>query len=315
MIGGVKLASKQIITANFGDDTLSIITKVSSLECKKVDLKELICKENNTVYIGGMNKIGPTEMLRDSYGNLLVINSWDDSLFRIDLEEMILLESVKVGRYPLNIKLFNNKLYVLNADSSSLSIIDEKDLLVLESINLGGRPTDLTIDEIGKNIYITNYENNKLCKINIDSGEMMNIELPFQPLKIINEEDAIYILSFMNNGLVNYSNLSKINIEENKIIWSIRLKGTYYDFVKSKGKEYFRLIDSQNGYLYHLDAKNQRIKKGVYLGGLPSKIISDGENLYINDLLNDEIIILNELDHSIEYRVRVGKEPQGIFLL
>lgn len=315
MTGGVKLASKKIVTANYGGDTLSIINNISTGEVNNIDLKELVSKKNKCIKPQMLDKIGPIALTKDRHGNLLVINSWDDSLFRIDIQKMILMESIKVGRYPINIKLFADKIYVLNADSSSLSIIDEKDFILLESINLGGKPTDLQIDEENENIYIANYDNYNLSRISINTGEITNIALPFQPLKIVLEKDFIFILAFLNNGLINYSQLSKLNIHERKIMWSIKIKGIYYDFIKLNKREYFALIDSQSAYLYELDSKGQKINKKIHLGGLPNKIITDNEKLYINDLLNDEIIVLDILDYGIKYRIRVGKEPQGIFLL
>lgn len=315
MTGGVKLVAKKIITANHGDDTISIINMEDVSDIKNINLKEIIHKKYGTIKFQSTDSIGPMALSIDRNEKLLVANSWDDSLFKIDMEKKTLLESIKVGRCPINIKIFNNRIYVLNSDSSSLSVIDEKDFNILESINFSGKLTDLQIDERNSHIYIANYDNSDISKISIDTGKISHIKLKSQPFRMIIEEDSIFVLGFLDNGFINYNNLSKINIDNSKVEWSVKLKGTYYDFIKLDKKEYFVLIDSENAYLYKLNPKAEKIDRKIYLGGLPNVIISDGKFLYTNDLLEGKVIILDILDYQIKHRIRVGKEPQGIFLL
>lgn len=315
MIGGVILVLGKIITSNYRDDSLTIIRDMLNPKIININLKDLVGNRSKDIKLEKMDSIGPTTMAKDSLGNLLLVNSWDDSLFKIDLEGMELLDAIKVGRHPTNIKLYEKKIYILNSDSRTLSLVDEGEFVLIESISLGGKPVDLQIDELNGYIYIANYDNYSINKIDIGLKKIKNIPLNFQPLKMIIQGDFVFVLSFLNGGPMNYSKLSKIDINKNKIISSMRIRGAYYDFIKFEGRDFFALIDSQNSYLYELDLENKRINREIYLGGLPNRIISDGKYLYINDLLNDQLIILNALNYKIRHRIRVGKEPQGIFLL
>jgi hypothetical protein len=77
---------------------------------------------------------------------------------------------------------------------------------------------------------------------------MENIKLNSQPIRIIIDKEDIYVLSYLNNGITNYSALSTINKTFNKIT-SKNIKGIYIDFIKS-GENLFLLSNPEDGYLY-----------------------------------------------------------------
>jgi len=311
------LLTEKIITANYGDDTVSIIDNIEPLKIHTINLRDLVLSSNCDFDMQVKNKIGPTSLLMDNYNNLLVINSYDDSLFKIDLNKNRLLGTIKVGRCPTLIKLYNDILFVLNSDSNSLSIIEKENLVPLEFIKMSGKPTDMEVHTKERILFITNSNSHSLSIIDLSSGKMENIRLSSEPLKILIEDNIIFIMCFLNNGFPNYSKLFALEMIDYRIIWSIRIKGLYSDFIKLKRQDYFYLIDSENGLVCGLDIKSHIIDKKIYLGGLPSRIVYDKKRkLYINDLLNNEIIIIDILNNSrIERKIRVGREPQDIFLL
>ncbi|MEW8973954.1 MAG: hypothetical protein AB2375_07135 [Tissierellaceae bacterium] len=307
----------KIITANCGDDTISIIEKAHPFKVYTIYLRDLVMK-NIGVLEGELNdKIGPTSLVMDKFNNLLVVNSYDDSLFKIDLDNDMLLGGIKVGRCPTVIKVYDGKLYILNSDSDSLSVVEEENLTLLESINIGGRPTDMQIDKKDGHMYITNSNSHSLSIVGLDSYDIYDLELHSQPLKVRIEGDIIFIMCFLNNGLLGYSGLFAIKKVDHRMIWSRKIKGVYYDFIKLKGLDYFYLINADDGYLYGLDIESGIFDKKLIVGGLPNKMVYDGKNrLYINDLLNNQIIVIDiGNNNKIEEKIRVGKEPQDILLL
>src|SRR5699024_10654933 len=293
-------------TANIGDDTLSIINYGDIIKLTNIDLKTLYNKEG---------RIGPSDLVVDDNKDLLIINSLDDSLFKINIENKKLLYYLKVGRYPLNISIFKDRVYVLNYDSRSIFIIDKKDFILLESISIGGKLTDMVIDEMNGKIYISNWEKKSISEINIDSGKLRNISLSCNPLRIIIVREYLFILSSFNSQSINHSRLLKLNLENNEIVSMIEVKGNFFDFIKIYNKDKFALIDIKSSNIFELDYKIQKIIKQRYIGGFPNKLVSDNKYIYISDLINNEIIILDVEDYNIINKIRVGKEPQGIFLL
>lgn len=314
-IGGVKLISGKIITANSGDDTITIVDRLPPFNKEIINLKSILLSNEKYMETKRDITIGPYDLIIDSYGKLLVVNSFDDSLFRIDLNTHKVIGIVNLGRCPVSIKLLDDKIIVINCDSNSITILNEKDLELIENFHIGCKPTDLDINKKDKKIYITNSEGYSVSIIDPDSGEIEEIKLDSQPVKIVIEGDYIYILSYIYNGTTNYSKLIAIGTKDYKIIWSFKLKGVYYDFIKVWNKLYFYLINPEDTYLYGLNPMEEKENKKIYLGGLPNKIMIDKNDIYINDLLNDLIIIIDTKKYEIVQKIKVGKEPQGILLL
>ncbi len=311
------MQNKKIITANCGDDSISIIEKACPDKLETIYLRDLVVKNNKVIEFQTGDKIGPTSLSLDSSGNLLVVNAYDDSLFRIDLERKILTDGLKLGRYPTVIQIYGNRIFILNSDSDSLSVVDEEELVLVESIHIDGRPSDMKIDEERKSLYIVSSNSHNLNIIDLNFHRLNILGIPSQPLKIKMEGDLIFIMGFVNNGILGYSNLFAIEKMAYRMIWYREIKGIYYDFIKIKGLDYFYLINAEDGHLYELDIRSGRLQRKTRVGNLPNNIVYDGhDRLYINDLLNGQIFIVNLGDMSkIERYIKVGKEPQDILLL
>ena len=152
--------------------------------------------------------------------------------------------------------------------------------------------------------------------LDLSNETISSILLSKHPIKIIIEGKAIFILSYKNNGMTNYSNLSILDMETYKQIMSIDLKGIFGSFIKVKGRLEFYLTNVEDGYVYKIDLnKNMKISK-TYLGGMPNNIIYDGKNkIYISNILNNDLTVIHTDINEIIDNFRVGKEPNGILLL
>lgn len=301
----------KILIANTGDDSLTLRSSSGS---KTIYLPKLIEeKEGNLTQEN--NQLGPWDIDIGEEGYIYVANSYDNSVMKIDLENNRLLEYIKVGRNPICIRRFKDKIYVGNSDSNSISIIDEKTFTLIEDITVGERPTDIQINKDSSQVFIANGSCYTINILDLNNETISSIILNKQPIKIAIEDKRLFVLSYVNNGISNYSNLSELTTNDYKTVMSIDLKGIFADFLKIKGKEIFYLSNVEDGYVYRIFIDDEVNISKVYLGGMPSSIKWDGEKLYISNILNNDITVIDERANQIIDNIRVGKEPNGILLL
>lgn len=309
------MIKNKLLTTNIGDDSISIIDINSPNNTINIYLKDLKYKNGGFMANLIRRKMGPLDLVVDEALNLFVLNSYDESVIKVDLDSGTINKIASVGKNPVCIRIFNEKIYVLNCDSNSLSIIDKKTNELIEEIYLGEKPTDLQIDEIENKLYITNSNQNSITILNLFDLTMENIKLNSQPIRIIIDKEDIYVLSYLNNGITNYSALSTINKTFNKITCK-NIKGIYIDFIKVEGN-LFLLSNPEDGYLYKFNNNKGELKRYIFLGGMPNRMEFDyGRNyLYVTDLLNNYIQFIDLEKSTITDKIRVGKDPQGIILL
>lgn len=299
------MIQNKIITGNIGDDSISLINLDNSSEAEMLLI-------NNMVKING--RIGPWDLITNEKGQLLILNSYNESLITFDLETKGFVSKTKLGRSPVCIRIFNNKIYILNCDSNSLSILDEDSLTLVEEIYLDEKPIDLQIDFEGNKAYIANSNGNSINIIDLLDKTIESICLNCQPFRLLIDETTIFILSYINNGVINYSSITSMD-KINKNIKTFKVKGIYNDFVKID-ENIFLLTNPDDGYLYSFNVEDKSLMKKVYLGGMPNKMIWDEKDtLYITDLLNNQVVIVDIIEEVLLNKIKVGKEPQGFILL
>jgi len=305
------LDNTKILVANTGEDSLFLKDKEES---KTIFLKKLMKEQGNSFQEN--EHLGPFDMVLGDKEIVYVTNSYDNSVMKVDIENDRILKYIKVGRNPTCIKKLNGKIYIANSDSNSISVVDEESFSLIEDISVGEKPTDIEIDEENLKVLIANGNCFTISVLDLNKETISSIRLSKHPIKILIEGKAIFILSYKNNGMTNYSNLSILDMETYKQIKSIDLKGIFGSFIKIRGRLEFYLTNVEDGYVYRVDLdKNAKISK-IFLGGMPNNIIYDGVNrIYVTNILkNDLTIIQNDINGIID-NFRVGKEPNGILLL
>lgn len=307
--------SNKILVANTGDDSLTLIDLINGFETKTIFLSQLI-KEVQIKALEECNQLGPFDMEQCEDGYICVTNSYDNSVMKIDLQDIKLLQYIKVGKNPTSIKRFGGKIYVANTDSNSISVIDEKTFTLIEDITVGEKPTDIQIDIKDNKILVANENCYTINVLNIKNETMTSINLCNQPTKIIAEDNNIYVLTYVNNCVTNYSNLLEVEKEKCSIKILIKLQGIFNNFTKIQGKDLFYLSSMENGYVYKIYLDSETNISKIHLGGMPSFVKWDsGTNIYISNILHDEISIIDILTNKVLKKIRVGKEPNGILLL
>lgn len=299
----MKLQSNKIIVTNYGDNSLSIINKEDISEVTTIDLKVMISSTT-----------GATRAILDGEHNLLILNSDKDTLYKVDMKEMKLLNDISLGCCPIRIKDFGDKIYVVNIDSNSLSIIDRHSLDIIENIYVGEKPTDLAIDEITGKVYITNLNSHSISIIDYENGSYEDIKLTFMPFRIKVRFGIVYVLGFVNNHSLRKSVLFSWDIKQNKPIWTKLIEGIYFDFIIPNEMNCFYMVDSENSWLYRFDYSADRNQRKLYVGGLTNFINCDLNYIYLNDMVNNQIILINIDGNQIKKRIAVGTEPHDILL-
>lgn len=305
----------KILVANTGEDTL-ILQDLRDYSKFKTLLLSKLTNSKEAILTYENNQLGPYDLTLGNENIIYVTNAYDNSIMKIDIENNKLLGFLKVGRNPTCLKSFKEKIYVANTDSNSISIIDEKTFSLIEDIAVGEKPTDIQIDEETSKIFIANANCYTINILDLNREKIQSIVLSKQPIKMIIESERLFVLSYINNGVTNCSNLSELQRGSNKIIRSIDLKGIFGNMVKIKGKDIFYLSNGEDGSIYKIILNNKVDISKIYLGGLPNTMKWDGETrLYIANALNNHITIIDEPKNQICGNIRVGKEPNGILLL
>lgn len=301
--GGEILKSKgKIIIANTGEDTLTCLDIEKRQVIDILDFKSI-----------GKSFIGPYELLTTGNRFIYCINIYDNSLYKIDMDTKEVEDTVYVGSCPTCIKFFNENFYIVNTDSNSISVVDEESFSLVESIPVGEKPTDIVIDEINMKIYIANSNGYSINKIDLVSGENTTIKLENNPIKIIIEENSMYILSYVNNSPLHKSNISILNLETLDVESITDLEGIFNTMIKINSSEIIFTTNIGNGYLYRMDVKKGNLLSKTNLSGIPNKLAWDGNKIiYITNISNNTLTIFDIKTNKVIQNINVGIEPNGI---
>lgn len=304
-----------MLTANTGEDSLTLISFDNGFASKTIFLSELIEKYDSKI-IEDSNQLRPLNMALTGDGYILLANSYDNSVMKIDIDNLQILGWIKVGKNPTVIEEFQDKSYVVNTDSNSISVLDTKSFTLIEDIAVGEKPTDIIIDREKCKCYVANSNCYTMNVLDLKSESIDTISLGKQPIKLLLEEEELYVLSYTNNGVMNVSNLMGLSSEDYQVKMNLDLNGIFDDFIKFRGEKTFYLSSADDGYIYKIIMDKKVEIEKTYLGGMPSPIKWDGESkLYIANILNNEICIIDVMTNKILKNLRVGKEPSGILLL
>ena len=129
------------------------------------------------------------------------------------------------------------KSILLTVIPNSISVVDEESFSLIEDISVGEKPTDIEIDEENfKSIDCKWQSCFTISVLDLNKETISSIRLSKHPIKILIEGKAIFILSYKNNGMTNYSNLSILDMETYKQIKRYRFKRHIWQLYKNKGK-------------------------------------------------------------------------------
>ncbi len=316
MDGGEKLILKgKVVVANTGDDTLTLID-FDNGEIEILDLIKIASvMDEKALRLKGYI-IGPYDIVSSQQGYVYCTNVYDNSVFKMDLKNKKIIDILAVGSYPTCIKYFNKRLFIANTDSNSISIIDEESFSLVENIPVGEKPTYIEIDQNNKNIYVVNSNGYSIDLISLNGEEHHTIKLNNNPVKIAIFENQIYILSNINNGIINNSNISIINLKTFEEESCTEIEGVFSNMLKINGSEIIFITNMDNGCLYRMDIKGKNMLSKTYLKGMPNKLEWNKDNiLFISNISTNMLTLFHIKDNKVIKNIQVGKEPNGVLIL
>lgn len=311
----LKLKEK-VIVANTGDDTLTFINFDGERRASTLNLKDLVeFSEEKAVKFQGPH-IGPYDLEYDGKEYIYCTNVYDNSVLKIELRSREVVDIITVGKYPTCIKYFDKYLYITNSDSNSVSVVDVEDFSIVENISVGEKPIDIEIDKKSKKLYIANCNGHSIDVIDIVGDDRKVIRLVDNPVKMIIDNDQMYILSNANNGTYNNGNVSIMNLETYKIKNSCNIEGIFNNMVKVNGREIIFITNMDNGYLYRMDIKRGNLLSKTYLSGMPNKLEWNGENiLFVSNISTNMLTVFDTKLNRVIGNIKVGLEPNEVLTL
>lgn len=312
--GGTLKNNEKIIVANTRDDSLTFIDLTNWTKSETWNLKRSIQLKK------GLNMqsiyLGPYELERDKEGNLYCTNVYDNSILKIDLVKREIIDILAVGKYPTCIKYFDKKLFIVNSDSNSISIIDVESFSLVENIQVGEKPVDIEIDEKNKRIYIANSCGQSIDVIDLIGHEKTTIKLKSNPVKIIIDNEQLFILTNVNNGALNTSNISIIDLKNHMRKDINHIEGIFNNMLKISGREIVFITNMDNGYLYRMDIERRDLLSKTYLSGMPNKLgWNGGDILFITNISKNCLTLFDINLNKVIDNIEVGIEPNGILIL
>lgn len=313
--GEILIFDGKAIVANTGEDTLSFIDLIDRKVMETIDLKKIINNKEDNRFLIDNSLIGPHDMIYSNEGYLYCTNVYSNSIFKMDMRNKKIIDVLYVGSFPTCIKSFQGKIFVANSDSNSISIISEKTFSLIESIPVGEKPIDMEVDREHMKLYIANSNSHNISIIDlIESGNRV-VKLDHNPIKIILEDEYIYILSIVNNGICNKSNISIMDRKTYRTQESIDFSGIFNTMLKINGSEIIFITGIGDGYLYRMDMKRGSVLSKTYLKGMPNKLEWDGDSIILITNISTNILTLFDMNtNKIIDNIEVGEEPNGILV-
>lgn len=309
----MELHENKLVVANTGSDSLSIINidTYSLLDtiflCELAKLKK--CKiSSNGPYIG------PHHICFNNDNIVYSANSYDNSVYKINIKSKQIEDMVYVGSFPSHLVLHDGHIYVTNSDSNSISVIEEKEFNVIENIPVGERPHDIKIDKSNNRLYISNNNGYSVHMIDLKLNTDKRIRLKYNPVHIVIDENKLLILSPPSNGMIN-SKLVFYSLVEEKICKEINVNGVIVDLIIIGEEKLAYVTNVEDGNLYEIDLDEYKINSTYFMGGMPNKLVRRKNELYISDALNNRVAIFNLKQKKVICEIKVGIEPNGLIIV
>ncbi len=253
--------------------------------------------------------------------SLIVCNTGSDSISKIPLvtslntdivcEEILLTEGEKpLG--PNGIYINNNIAYIANNYSNSISILNMDTLKEESIIYVGAHPNDLT--GYDKYLYIVCSESNDVVIYDLEENKII-VEIktnnwPYN-IEISRKLKLLFITNFQSN------NISVIDIKINKVIGElITLEYPTKVKVSNDGKLLYvcesYMGDEKNGYIEIFDLITLESQGKIEVGKVPIDIFEDENTLYVCNLMDNSIDLINKTTLSNIKEININGMPRTL---
>lgn len=278
------------------EDYLFIVVSASKV-VYKIDLKSW--KVIGQLHFEG-NHFPRKLILDDGFGYLT--DAYSSQLYKIEMNSMKIVDSLKVGPQPEGLASFLHAIYVLNSGwgdinkdadgASTISVIDKNTFSVMKSIKTGQNPVEIQIDYKNNFLYVVYYNLPSLKDslggiIKYDLSEINKLQEwrgNFSEMKLSYSGDTIYTLKggFQQKQKNEQSSIQLIDLARGTIKTLIKNDNSFekwYNFALDCKRNYLWIANAKNFQtkgeikIFDLDNSNPIIIKNLTTGINPNKII------------------------------------------
>lgn len=293
---------EKLAVVNTGSDSITII-----------DLENYYISD--TFFLSKrQSRLGPHQIFKKENQDILYsTNSYDNSIYKIDIKNKRVEDTLVVGCFPSHIARLDKFLLVTNSDSNSISIIDESKFLLVENISVGERPHDIKVDKKTQKVYVANSNNYTIDVMNIYNNYSIKIKLLFKPLHLFIGYKNIYVLCPLNNGMT-CSKILILDIDTYEIKKCIDVEGVIIDLVVLEDKKIIYSTNIENGFIYKIFLDDEISQEKYYIGGMPNNLLLKENVIFITNVLNDKLHVFDCNKSNIITSINTGVEANGVIL-
>ncbi|WDV44754.1 hypothetical protein PV797_14675 [Clostridiaceae bacterium M8S5] len=307
--------SKKLLIANTAEDSISIISfDDENFNVRTKSLYDMHFNNRTLKCINRVEKVGIHQLYRDKTTDLIyTVNSYDNSIFKIDIKENNILSHTYVGKCPTHLAMFEDRIFVSNSDSNSVSVVDKESFELIENISVGEKPHGIVLDNVNKKIFVANSSGYSMDIIDLYDYSIERVPLSYNPLHFYMFKENLYIIAGMSNGMLS-SHIMIYNLIKKDIIKEVKVCNMIHNICCTSENSIFT-PNVSDGYLYKIEFGEIDYTKRYHVGGMPCNLVNIDNYIYINDILNNIIIVFNHKNGKIKTRIKVGKEPSGMLIV
>ena len=244
---------------------------------------------------------------------VFVTNQGSDSVTVFSFDgKFELLREVQVGKAPAGVALstVNREAYISNTESSEISVIDVDSLEVKKTIDLNGSSLGVAVSPDGKRLFVSDWFNNCLLVIQLNSHKRRCIEVGKAPagISVSEKNDEIYVVSRDSNSVF------VVSLSDEKVIGKILVGDHPFGLKLLPVKNHLYVTNVQSNDVSIVDlAERQEIKR-VKVGKKPYCITfsMDGKKSFVTNQYSDSISIINTESLLLQKTVSSASFPEGI---
>ncbi|MBS4535938.1 YncE family protein [Clostridium sp. D2Q-14] len=306
----------KLLVANTASNSLTYIDLTQDYKSIELKYSDMISPNIKNKVNEKIFNIGTHQIFNSSIANVIyTVNSFSNSIFKIDVSSKKILDIVYVGCSPNHMEIYKENIYVTNGDSNSISIIDEENFNLIKNIPVGGKPHDLKIDRLRDKIYIANSNGYSITILDLLNNTDERILMDIHPLHFYMLDENMFILSCHCDEL-NKSSISLFNLDNKKVFRRIYIDDSILDMTVLLDKNIIYTTNAGNGCLYKIDYEKQKIIDKIDIGGMPNNILWDKDNLlYISDIVKNAVILFDINKDKVVREILVGREPNGLLFI
>ena len=235
-----------------------------------------------------------------------ITNQGDNNVSVVDLYDLKVVKTIKVGTAPLGVTILNEKnlAFVGNVGTDDITVIDTNTDQVINTIKLNTAPLSLTSSPDESKVYVTDWFKNNILIISVDEMKVTNsIKVGKTPSGITFNENYSYLIITNRD-----SNTAEI-FKNNKLIKTIRT-GKHPFGVHTKGEYAFtaNVYDDSISIINLKDWTTKTIKVGAH----PYNILTHNGFGFVTNTVDDSLSIIDLNINKEIKQIATGETPENL---